>query len=145
MVVAQEGWDLIVSWWELTVNEEISWLGDIIAWVEIGREMGRDGLRGGRTDQRAEIVRVWVVVLMHFVDGILLDNATIVRDVGCVDVMGCRVVDVTIAVGENRWHSLRWGCDSRRQSVVVVSVYLVEDMVVGDVIPSEDVSPLVRW
>lgn len=143
MVSAKMGLGLVVSWRELTVYEEISWLGDVVAWVEIGWEVGRYGLWGGCTYQGAEVVRVWVVVLMHLVDGILLDDSAIVGDVRCFEVVGCRVVDVTIAVGENGWHSLWWGCDGRRKSMVVISVYIVEDVVVSDVIPSEDVSPLV--
>lgn len=39
VVVAKKGWGLVVSWRELTIDQEISWLGDIIAWVEIGREV----------------------------------------------------------------------------------------------------------
>lgn len=78
---------------------------------------------------------------MDFVHGILLDNPSIVSYVGSVIVTRC-IVDIAVAIGENRWNSLWRRSDGCRKSMII-SVYLVEDLIVSNVVPSEDVSPLV--
>lgn len=144
VVAAEMCWDLVVSWRKLTVDEEVSRLGDIIAWIEVRREVRWDCLRCRCTDQRTKVVWVWVVVVMNFVHGILLYHSTVVGNVSCFEVTRWRIVDITVAICENRWHCGWRRCDSCRNSVIVKSVDLVEDLVVRDVVPSEDVSPLVR-
>lgn len=78
---------------------------------------------------------------MNFVNRVLLDDSSIVSYVGSV-IVTRRIVDIAVAIRENRWNSLRRRSDGCRKSMII-SVYLVEDLIVRYVVPSKNVSPLV--
>lgn len=50
VVGAEMSWDLVVGWRELAIYEEVSWLGDAVAWVEVGWEVSWNRLWSGCTD-----------------------------------------------------------------------------------------------
>lgn len=142
VILVQERRNLIWIWILLGIGEGCTGLGDVKR-----RRQERSNLSCRKClwrwhGERPVVPRLGMVVVMSLVDGVLLHDTTVVRDVWSVKVMRSAVVDVAVAVGEDRGQSSWWWRKMSGNSVVD-SIQIVEDVVVGDVVEAENIRPLV--